>query len=234
MNDDWMNVTLKFKILFQCISQGMGVAAGPAGPAMALWNTFWQGLQSAYETGQALYLNLYGSNSQKFLICLFIIAQTMTSRKTDSFVAGLKIAFFDWASWKGQLQGAVPGDSALTALPTYPWPKSSVAAQISANESRAVFLHFYGHSLAMCDTSKPCKTHDAMDVAHEMKKVVKFSFKRKIKFVWKVEGLSHSAITRVLSVMSYSTCGFVQRASKMLKITNYKVLQQLWESVLRS
>ena len=62
--------------------------------------------------------------------------------------------------------------------------KSRVASQIAADEPRDVFLHCFGHSwnLAMSDTIKFCKaTRDAVDVTHEISKLVKFSPKRNTK-----------------------------------------------------
>ena len=59
--------------------------------------------------------------------------------------------------------------------------RQGVAHQILDEESRALFTHYYGHSLnlAMCDTLKNCKlAHDALDTTNEISKLIKFSPKR--------------------------------------------------------
>ena len=63
--------------------------------------------------------------------------------------------------------------------------KKSVATQIAADEPRALFLHCYGHSLnlAMCETIKQCQaTCNAVDVTHEIGKLVRFSPTQNAKF----------------------------------------------------
>ena len=59
--------------------------------------------------------------------------------------------------------------------------RSGVSTQILSEEPRALFTHCYGHSLnlAVCDYIKKCKIiHDAMDVTHEITKLIKYSPKR--------------------------------------------------------
>jgi hypothetical protein len=57
-------------------------------------------------------------------------------------------------------------------------PRSGVATQLLSEEPRALFCHCYGHSLnlAVCDSIKVIQ--DAMDLTHEITKLIKFSPKR--------------------------------------------------------
>lgn len=65
------------------------------------------------------------------------------------------------------------------------WHKNGVATQIRAIETRALFTHCYGHALniPMCETIKKSKVYrDALDVTHEVCKLVKFSPKKNVIF----------------------------------------------------
>ena len=60
-------------------------------------------------------------------------------------------------------------------------PRSGVAKQLRDDEPRALYLHCHGHALnlAVGDAIKRCKhTKDALDIAFEVSKLVKFSPKR--------------------------------------------------------
>ncbi|XP_062505911.1 zinc finger MYM-type protein 1-like [Corticium candelabrum] len=61
--------------------------------------------------------------------------------------------------------------------------RSGVATQLQAEESRAVLIHCYGHllNLAIGDTVKQSKVcRDALDVAFEISKLIRFSPKRNL------------------------------------------------------
>ena len=63
--------------------------------------------------------------------------------------------------------------------------KNGVATQIRAIETRALFMHCYGHALniAMCETIKKSKVYrDTLDVTYEVCKLVKFSPKKNVIF----------------------------------------------------
>lgn len=63
--------------------------------------------------------------------------------------------------------------------------KSGVATTVTAAELRAIYTHCYGHSLnlACCDTIKRCKLmRDALDMAHEITKLIKKSPGREATF----------------------------------------------------
>ena len=110
--------------------------------------------------------------------------------------------------------------------------KNGVATQILAVEPRALYTHCYGHSLnlAMCDAMKKCKVcRDALDVTHEICKLVKFSPKRNAIFDKLKEELSpETPGLRVLCPTRWT----VRAKSLGSVLTNYSVLQQLWDSVL--
>ena len=59
--------------------------------------------------------------------------------------------------------------------------KHGVAAQLHAEEPRALLTHCYGHALnlAVADTMKQSKVcHDALDTSYEISKLIRFSPKR--------------------------------------------------------
>lgn len=63
--------------------------------------------------------------------------------------------------------------------------KRGVAAQIASEESRALFIHCFAHSLnlAVADTIKQSKVcSNALEVAFEVTKLIKFSPKRNAVF----------------------------------------------------
>ena len=63
--------------------------------------------------------------------------------------------------------------------------RNGVAVHISSEEKCAVFTHCYGHALnlAISDCVKKCKVcSDALDVAFEITKLIKFSPKRNAAF----------------------------------------------------
>ena len=110
--------------------------------------------------------------------------------------------------------------------------RTGVATQILTMEPRALYTHCYGHSLnlAMCDTIKNCKlTRDAMDVTHEISKLVKFSPKRNTLFDKLQEELSPDTPGfRVLCPTRWTV-----RAKSLQSVQdNYSVLQELWDFTL--
>ena len=59
--------------------------------------------------------------------------------------------------------------------------KHGVAAQLHAEEPRALLTHCYGHALnlAVVDAMKQSKVcHDALDTSYEISKLIRFSLKR--------------------------------------------------------
>ena len=107
--------------------------------------------------------------------------------------------------------------------------KSGVATQLLREESRAIYMHCYGHALnlAVGDTVKQCKLlRDTLDVRFEVSKLVKFSPKRDTQFEKiKAELAPDSPGFRVLCPTRWT----VRAASLRSVIDNYLVLQDLWE-----
>ena len=112
--------------------------------------------------------------------------------------------------------------------------RTGVATQILTMEPRALYTHCYGHSLnlAMCDTIKNCKlTRDAMDVTHEISKLVKFSPKRNTIFDKLKEELSPDTPTPGFRVLCPTR--WTVRAKSLQSVQdNYSVLQELWDVTL--
>lgn len=80
--------------------------------------------------------------------------------------------------------------------------RSGVAAQISREESRAVYTHCYGHSLNLAcnDSFKHSKVmKDAVNTTHEITKLVKYSPHREAVFeTLKQQFQPHSAGIHIL------------------------------------
>ena len=106
--------------------------------------------------------------------------------------------------------------------------RSGVATQISSEESWALYTHCYGHSLdlAACDTIKRSKVvKDALDITHEVSKLLKYSPRRDSMFEKiKAEVSPDTAGFRVLCPTHWTVRG----ATLASVIENYSVLQDLW------
>ena len=111
--------------------------------------------------------------------------------------------------------------------------KSGVAAQLCAEEKRALFTHCYCHALnlAIGDTikqSKVCK--NALDVAFEITKLVKFSPKRNILFD-KIR--SECEEESSIGIRTFCPTRWTVRGDSIESIlVNYNTLNQLWEECL--
>ena len=108
-----------------------------------------------------------------------------------------------------------------------PGPKM-VATKLQEKERRAIYTHCYGHSLnlACVDTIKQSKLmKDALDIAHEISKLVKKSPRRQ------------ACLERLKAAMDMDSPGirvlcptrWTVRAETLQRILdNYKALQELW------
>lgn len=109
-------------------------------------------------------------------------------------------------------------------------PRSGVAKQLLDEEPCALYLHCHGHALNLAagDAIKNCKvTKDALDVTFEVSKLVKFSPKRTAQLEKLRNELAiESPGFRVLCPTRWT----VRAASLKSVLTNYKALQQLWET----
>ena len=107
--------------------------------------------------------------------------------------------------------------------------KSGVATQIAAEESRAVYIHCYGHALnlAVGDTVQQSKLmRDTLDTTGEMSKLLKYSPRRDTLFEKLKSEIAPSLPGfRTLCLTRWT----VKAASLESVINNYTVLQQLWE-----
>lgn len=79
--------------------------------------------------------------------------------------------------------------------------RNEVATQIAREENRALYIHCFGHALnlAVADTVKQSKeSRDALEIALEVTKLVKFSPKR------------NAAFDRIKSVEEHSFGGSIR------------------------
>ena len=114
--------------------------------------------------------------------------------------------------------------------------RSGVAKRILDEEPRAVYTHCYGHSinLAASDAVKQTKVmRDALDMTHEITKLIKYSPRwkaifRDLKQGSEMSAGSHSPGIRVLCPMRWTV-----RADSLASIVNnYDLLQCTWEEAI--
>ena len=115
--------------------------------------------------------------------------------------------------------------------------KNGVATQIAKEEKRAVYTHCYAHALnlAVGNTIKRSKVcSDALDVAFEISKLVKFSPKRNAAFDRiKAEVVEEDGFAP--GIRTFCPTRWTVRGNSIGSILeNYKVLKQLWEECLET
>ena len=114
--------------------------------------------------------------------------------------------------------------------------KSGISTRILQKEPRAIYTHCYGHSinLAASDAIKSVKLlKDALDITHEITKLIKYSPRREavfreIKECHEAAVGNHSVGIRVLCPTRWTV------RAKVLKsiINNYSILQSTWDEAL--
>lgn len=176
------------------------------------------------------------SNREQLVICIrwvdstlepheeFIGMYKLHNIQADTIVAAIKDVLIRLNLGINKCRGQCY-DSASTMR----GPKSGVATQLRREETRAVYMHCYGHALnlAVGDTVRQCKLlRDTLDVTFEVSKLVKFSPKRDAQFErLKADLAPESPGFRVLCPTRWT----VRAASLRSVIDNYTVLQELWE-----
>ena len=115
--------------------------------------------------------------------------------------------------------------------------RNGVATQLASKEKRAVLTHCYGHALNLAvgdamKQSKVCK--DALDVALEISKLVRYSPKRNAAFdCIKVENLTEEKIGSSIGIRAMCPSRWTVRGDSLESIVeNYVVLKQLWSECL--
>ena len=115
--------------------------------------------------------------------------------------------------------------------------RNGVAAKLVAEEKRALYTHCYAHALnlAIGSTLKQSKTCcDAMEVAFEITKLIKFSPKRNAAFdkIKAEEGDDNDLVSRI-GIQSFCPTRWTVRGASITSILeNYTILKQLWEQCL--
>ena len=114
--------------------------------------------------------------------------------------------------------------------------RSGVAKRILDEEPRAVYMHYYGHSinLAASDAVRQTKLmKDSLEIAHEITKLIKFSPRREAVFQELKE--RNEMLTEYHSPGVHILCQtrWTVRADSLASIVdNYNVLQSTWEEVV--
>ena len=111
--------------------------------------------------------------------------------------------------------------------------RSGVATQIQDVEPRAVYTHCYGHSinLAVSDAVRETKTmRDALDVTHEITKLIKFSPRREalLRQIKQAQDVTSTPGIRVLCPTRWT----VRADSLSSIVANYAVLQSTWDEAV--
>lgn len=107
--------------------------------------------------------------------------------------------------------------------------KKGVATQIRDQEQRAIYTHCYGHALnlAIGDTVKQSKVmRDALDITHEISKLLKYSPKRDSLF----ESIKQELAPDTPGFRTLCPTRWTVRANSLQSVLdNYNVLQDLWD-----
>ena len=107
--------------------------------------------------------------------------------------------------------------------------KSGVAKRISDLEPRAFFTHCYGHSLnlAACDTLKQSKImKGALELTHEITKLIKYSPKRESIF----KKMKESVFSSSPGIRTLCPTRWTVRAESLSSIiNNFEALRSTWE-----
>ena len=117
--------------------------------------------------------------------------------------------------------------------------KRGVAAQLQAEEPRALLTHRYGHALnlAIADAMKQSKVCcDALDTAFEVSKLIRFSPKRNAAFDRiKVENPAEEESASSHGIRSFRPTRWTVRGDAIESIIdNYDTLKKLWEECLET
>ena len=107
--------------------------------------------------------------------------------------------------------------------------RNGVAKQLNDEESRAVYIHCYGHALSLAagDSIKNSKImKDALDITFEVSKLIKFSPKRDVMF----EKLKDTIAPDTPGFRVLCPTRWTVRVNSLKSVLdNYIVLQELWE-----
>ena len=115
--------------------------------------------------------------------------------------------------------------------------KNGVAAQLITEESRAIYTHCYCHALnlAISDALKNCKVcRDALDIAFEITKLVKFSSTRNVLFD-KIQSEANEDDESLVGIRTFCPTRWTVKGDSVESIlVNYDSLMQLWNTCLET
>ena len=113
--------------------------------------------------------------------------------------------------------------------------RSGVATRLLAEEKRAVYTHCYGHALnlAVGTTMKQSKLCcEAMEVAFEVSKLIKFSPKRDAAFD-RIKANESDDLISSIGIRSFCPTRWTVRGASISSILeNYNILNKLWDECL--
>ena len=116
--------------------------------------------------------------------------------------------------------------------------RKGVAAIITQEESRALYMHCYGHALnlAIADTVKQSKVcRDALDTAFEITRLIKFSPKRNAAFDKIKSSAENDGHHSPIGIRTFCHTRWTVRGDAIESIlVNYSTLVTLWEECLQS
>ena len=110
--------------------------------------------------------------------------------------------------------------------------RKGVATMIMQEESRALYAHCYGHALnlAVADTVKQSKIcRDALDIAFEITRLIKFSPKRNAAFDKIKSSADDDGYTNPIGIRTFCRTRWTVRGDAVESIqVNYSTLNTLW------
>lgn len=181
------------------------------------------------------------SNREQFVVCLrwvgddlqvhedFVGLHVIESIDSATLTAVIKDVLMRMNLTLTKMRGqCYDGASCMSGL------KSGVATRLSEEEPRAIYTHCYGHALnlACSDTIKQCTLmRDALDMTHEITKLIKNSPRRDAIFGHLKEELAADTPgMRVLCPHRWT----VRAESLKSILDNYEVLRQTWMESLQA
>ena len=186
------------------------------------------------------------ANKEQFVVCIRWVDETLTDHEdvigvynvgtidANTLTAAIHDVLLRMSLKMSQCRGqCYDGASNMAGS------KRSVAAQLLAEEPRALLTHCYGHALnlAVGDAIKQSKVcSDALDTAFEVSKLIRFSPKRNAAFDRiKVENPAEEESGPSHGIRSFCPMRWTVRGDAIERIIdNFDTLKRLWEECLET
>ena len=186
------------------------------------------------------------ANKEQFAVCIRWVDESLTDHEdvigvynvgtidANTLTAAIRDVLLRMNLTMAQCRGqCYDGASNMTGS------KHGVAAQLLAEEPRALLTHCYGHALnlAVADAMKQSKVcRDALDTAFEISKLIRFSPKRNAAFDRiKIENSAEEESGPSHGIRSFCPTRWTVRGDAIESILdNYDALKRLWDECLET